>query len=255
MRSIAAGRHGRAVYKYQHLLDSASFGQRNLTGDLVERLGHDIVGGRLKQEVILPKEDDLAQRCGVSRTVVRDAMRMLAAKGLIETRTKRGTIVRNRREWSLLDPDVLRWTIASGSRPALLDDMIELRRIVEPAAAQLAAERATRADLACIRRTCEQMASSVLAEDDFLAADIAFHQSVLRAAHNEGLASLSQAIKVALLAAFRRSMEIPDATRTALPLHEAVCEAIHRRDAQSAAASMMKCVSQDTVEIRRTRRR
>jgi DNA-binding FadR family transcriptional regulator len=229
---------------YESLLDAPSISSRTLSGDLAERLGRDILGGRIRERSILPREEDLASRYHVSRTVVRDAIRMLTAKGLVEARTKRGTIVHPRGSWRLLDHDVLRW-IAAGGDAAITRDLIELRQVIEPAAAQLAAARATPDDVERISAACAMMASHVSDERTFLEADVAFHMAVLGASHNESLFQLSQAIKVALFTAFERSMKIPDAALHALPLHEAVFEAIRARNPLDAGAAMMLCVRQD----------
>ncbi len=236
-------------HTYESLLDEPSFSSRSLSGDMVDRLGRDIVSGRVAEGVILPREEELAARYRVSRTVVRDAVRMLAAKGLVETRTKRGTIVRRRAAWHLFDDDVLRWVIAGGER-RVVQDLIELRQIIEPAAARLAALRATPEDIERIRQACERMAGHIADKDGFLEADVAFHTAVLDASHNEGMAQLSQAIKVALLHAFDRSTRVRDATRIALPLHQAVYESIRGRNERAAADAMAACVRQDDAPPR-----
>jgi DNA-binding FadR family transcriptional regulator len=241
-------------HAYEALLDEPSFSSRSLSGDMLDRLGRDIVGGRVAEGATLPREEELAATYRVSRTVVRDAVRMLAAKGLVETRTKRGTIVRQRATWHLFDDDVLRWLIAGG-HGQVVQDLIELRQVIEPAAARLAAQRATAEDIERIRQACAQMAGNVAEKDGFLEADVAFHTAVLQASHNEGMAQLSQAIKVALLHAFDRSTKIRDATRMALPLHQAVYEAIRARNPMAAADAMAACVRQDDPTPRRGRAR
>jgi GntR family galactonate operon transcriptional repressor len=240
------GRTGREQ-RWQRVLDTARIEPlpRGLHARLVDHLARQILCEEAAPGSSLPRIDELAQTFSVSRTVVRDALQVLAAKGLIETRTRRGTLVRPRAHWRLLDPEVLRWSLQCGRENSLLQDLIELRQVIEPAAAQLAAARAGEDDLARIAEACEQMASRARDEATFLEADIAFHIAVLRAARNEAFAQLSQAITVGLLAAFERSIAIPDATALALPLHRAVHRAIEARNPIAAFDAMMVCVRQD----------
>lgn len=245
MRTRPENRHA-----YEALLNEPSFSIRSRSGDLVDRLGRDIVSGRISEQVILPREEELAEAAGVSRTVVRDAIRMLAAKGLVETRTKRGTIVRGRAEWHLFDSDVLRWMGADGQR-RVMDDLVELRQVIEPAAAHLAATRATPEDIERMREACNRMAHHVTDKNSFLNADVEFHIAVLEASHNEAIAQLAQAVKIALLHAFRQSIRVQDATRVALPLHQAVYESIRSGNPLAATNAMAACVRQDGVEPRK----
>src|SRR5688572_15339627 len=110
---------------------------------VLDRLGQAIVAGRYAAGAKLPTEDDLARKLGVSRPSLREGLKALARKGLIESRTRRGTIALGRERWDVLDSDVLRWTAASPPDRAFLLSLIELRAIMEPAAARLAASRAT----------------------------------------------------------------------------------------------------------------
>src|SRR5579875_335848 len=132
--------------------------KRNLREQLVEQLGGDIVCGRLLPGQVLPSEEALLRRYGVSRTVLREALNVLSAKGLLDARPRRGTIVRPRCDWSQLDPEILGWrddpAAPSGGNP---DHLLELRRIIEPPAAALAAQRAAAEDRAAMTRAYEAM--------------------------------------------------------------------------------------------------
>ena len=121
-------------------------------GSVVDAIGRWILGGTYAPDDLLPREDDLAAELGVSRTSIREAVKVLSAKGLLQARRRVGVRVRNRDEWNLLDPQVLSWHPDVGRDEALITSLIEARRIIEPAAAALAAKRATAADLAQIEQ-------------------------------------------------------------------------------------------------------
>src|SRR6187551_3409488 len=118
-----------------------TYPRRGLHGAVVHEIGVRIVNGDLQPGETLPDNGFLID-ADVSRTVVRETIKVLAAKGLVESRPKVGTRVRPRRDWNLLDPDVLAWQVEAGADPGFLDQALELRRMIEPAAARLAAERA-----------------------------------------------------------------------------------------------------------------
>src|SRR5712691_12619543 len=133
--------------------------RRGLHGELVHRIGLEILRGELRPGDPLPTEDELSGELGLSRTVLREAVKVLAAKGLVEARPKTGTRVRPRAAWNLLDPDVLAWRSEASPDGDFFRNIVELRRIVEPEAARLAAERATAAEVAGIKAVfCEMEA-------------------------------------------------------------------------------------------------
>ena len=174
---------------------------RGLHGHVVDEIGRQIVGGRWAPGDALPNEDDLVADLGVSRTVVRESIKVLQAKGLLEVRPKTGTRVRPRRVWHLLDPDVVGWLFAGIGRGVDLGDLRELHEVrttIETAAARLAAGRRTEAELSEIEaheRRVEAAWAEPLAER---AADLDFHAAVVEAAHNGLLSHVSALIRVAL---------------------------------------------------------
>jgi GntR family galactonate operon transcriptional repressor len=171
---------------------------RGLHGAMVERLGQRIVSGEPAPGEALPQEPVLADEHDVSRTVVREALRVLAAKGLVDARPMRGTRVRPRNEWRLLDPDLLRWALESEGREPLLGHLLEIRLIVEPSAAKLAAERA---DIEQRVRLEEAMAALLAASGDvdaFIEADLVLHGFIFRMAANPLLGELLAAIEAAM---------------------------------------------------------
>ena len=226
--------------------------KRNLREQLVEQLGGDIVRGRLLPGDPLPTEETLLSRYDVSRTVLREALNVLSAKGLLDAKPRRGTIVRPRADWSQLDPAVLGWR-DDPAEPASdsLDHLMELRRIIEPSAAELAARRGTAEDHAAITKAYEAM---VAARDDvraFVAADVQFHIACLRAARNEFLLPVAHAIRASLVTSMRITNRDSEQNRTVtLPLHKAIYDAILARDTAMAREAMQTHL--DDTERRRT---
>src|SRR5262249_42971176 len=125
-----------------------TFSRRSLHGQVAHDIGRRILGGLVKPGELLPSETELSQQLGVSRTALREAIKVLAGKGLIESRPKTGTRVRPRESWNFLDPDVLTWAFDGNAAEHYIDELYELRRVIEPAAAAFAAERASVADIA-----------------------------------------------------------------------------------------------------------
>jgi GntR family transcriptional regulator, galactonate operon transcriptional repressor len=105
---------------------------RGVLGQAVSDLGTRILGGEWSPGEGIPKEADLCTEMGVSRSVVREAFRILGAKGLIRSRTSDGTRVQARSEWRLLDPDVMNWRIKAGDTKSLLQDLLKVRLVLEP---------------------------------------------------------------------------------------------------------------------------
>ena len=138
-------RHGRRVID---MTKGQMYPRRGLHGEFVHRIGVQILRGDLQPGDALPGEDELSGEYAVSRTVLREAVKVLAAKGLVEARPKTGTRVRPRSKWNLLDPDVLAWRFEASPDGDFFRNIVELRRIVEPEAARLAAERATDEEIA-----------------------------------------------------------------------------------------------------------
>ncbi|MGI5149423.1 FadR/GntR family transcriptional regulator [Plantactinospora sp. CA-294935] len=161
-------------------------------------LGTAIVTGELAPDAALDTVA-LEERFGVSRTVVREGLRVLAAKGLVGARPRRGTFVAPREQWTLLDPDILRWRFAEGVDERFLDELGEVRMTVEPAAARLAATHRTDRDLAALEDALAAMwAATGQRAVQHVEADLAFHHALLRATHNELLIQMSAVIEVGL---------------------------------------------------------
>lgn len=215
---------------------------RRLRGAIVNKLGIAIVSGEYQPGDVLTGEVAFSEALDISRSAYREAVRALAAKGLVESRPKAGTRVLPRARWAMLDPQVLAWAFAGEPDKELVRQLFELRGIVEPAAAALAAMRRDDADLAAMQAALGDMRQHTLASDAGRAADRAFHDAVLRATRNETLMVLSASIgtAVSMTTLFKqRARPLP---RDPVPDHVRVCEAIAARDAHGAEAAMRDLV-------------
>src|SRR5262245_58665882 len=175
-----------------------TYPRRGLHGEVVYTIGRRIVSGELKPGDPLPPEEELTADFDASRTVLREAVRVLAAKGLVEARPKTGTRVRRREEWNILDPDVLSWRVSASHDPQLYAEMTEVRLAIEPIAAHLAATRMTDDELAAVEEAYAAMEAAVGDQDAYLAADLRFHDHILVGCHNELLAHLGVVLRAVL---------------------------------------------------------
>ena len=196
-------------------LERSQYPDRSLHVRVVHAIGRKILGGELPPWALLPAEPEL----GASRTVLREAIKVLTAKGLVEARPKIGTRVRPRDAWHLLDPDVLAWQQRGAGRPSLLRTLTDVRRIIEPAAAGLAASRADAGDLAALAEALDEME------------------------------------RTALLVSFRATSSLPGRASGSLPRHRAIFDAIRARDPRGAAAAMRHLVQVTAREIEAMGRR
>ena len=208
-------------------------------GRVVRELGGRIVGGAIAPGDSLPIEDELGPELGVSRSVLREAIKVLAGKGLVEVRPKTGTRVRPRRSWHLLDPEVVRWQFERLSADDDLVELSEVRAVVEPSAARLAARRRTDADIADIEAHCKRMESAVAEPMAYRTAELDFHAAVVDASHNTMLSHMGAVIRVAL-------SSVPSnggaSVRLGTTGHRAVLDAIDRRDPVAAEKGMRELI-------------
>jgi DNA-binding FadR family transcriptional regulator len=226
---------------------------RGVHGQTVEILAHRILNGQLAEGATLDLTA-LQAEFDVSLTVLREALRVLAAKGMVDARPKRGTFVRPRSAWSLLDADVLRWQFARQDRPSLLDELHELRSIVEPGAARLAAARATDDDIAALDAALDDMAAAGSDAAAAVNADLAFHRALLAATHNELVQRMEVLIETGL-AERDRMVHGNAGTTDPVPSHRAVVDAIRRHDPVRAARAMGRLLDQaieDVAKLERT---
>ena len=227
---------------------------RNLYGHVMQEIGQRIVSGKVQPGDVLPREEALAESLQVSRTALREAMKVLSAKGLIESRAGVGARVLEERFWNQLDADVLAWRCASMPTDAFIDKLVEMREIIEPAAAAAAARRRTDAQLADIESAYAAMdASRTL--DEWAEADLRFHEAVLHATGNELLSSLFSVIDTALGTFFVLSARTASNFRYSLPHHQKVLEAVRRKQPQVAHKAMLAMIADSQANLRKSRGR
>jgi DNA-binding FadR family transcriptional regulator len=224
---------------------------RGAHGRLVHAIGQQILSGRLRPGEPLPRESELIARFQVSRTAIREATRVLAAKGLIESRQKAGTKVRPRTAWNLLDPDLLAWQSSDGLTRQFVDDLVELRQVIEPTAARLAASRATPGEIAGIAAAYERMAEAAGDREAYYSADLAFHMAIFSACHNELIRQLDGIVATVIEASFRLQSRSVIEPRASLGLHHAVLRQIVRHDAAAAERAMRRIIGRARLEAAR----
>lgn len=231
---------------------------KNVHGNTVDHLGEAIVSGRYAVGASIPPEPMLCEELGVSRTVVREAVKSLIAKGLITTGPKVGTRVLSGEHWNWFDPDVIIWQSKAGLTPEFLRDLQDLRRVVEPAAMRLAAERATPDDIADIELAYAGMKRAVEEGGDYVTHDLRFHQGLLRASRNRMLVQMSKALSALLRTSFEISTRRKDGPMNSLPLHREVLDAVIAHDADRAEAAITRLIDgarRDIEEVLASRRR
>lgn len=211
---------------------------RGLVGQVVLSVGTDIMSGRIKPEQALPREAEWAKALGVSRTVLREATKVLISKRLVESRPKAGTKVRAEADWNVLDPDVLSWRLEAAPREQIVRELFELRRILEPAIAARAAEKATEKEIKALAVAYAAMERSADDAENFIHPDSDFHKTIVRSVENRMVDALGSVIEAALTISLRLSLDAPDGQRPSLPLHKKVLDAIQRRDRTGAARAM-----------------
>ena len=192
-------------------------------------LGRRIMGGDLVPGSILPNAALLARELKLSRPSLREAMKILSAKGLLSATPRRGTIVRPRSDWNRLDHDVLAWEGDVAPTPRFIRDLFELRRMVEPEAAALAAKRASEPGLREIADALEAMGSFAMRSEESVAADLAFHRAILTHSGNEFLATFAPAIAASLRITFEAQRSAPSLSAQFIRSHQVIYEAIRDR--------------------------
>ena len=205
---------------------------------LARQLGIAILSGEHRPGDAFGGEIEASEARGVSRTAYREAMRILTAKGLLESRPKAGTHVTPRRRWNLLDPDVLEWMFSGTPDERFIRDLFELRGVIEPAAAELAAQRHDVHDLSRMDAGLAGMREHGLATAEGQAADQEFHTALLEATRNEALVSLATSVAAAVRWTTRFKQERHERPRDPLPDHEALREAIASRRPARARKAM-----------------
>jgi DNA-binding FadR family transcriptional regulator len=216
--------------------------ESGLHGRIVHAIGRRIVSGAIRPGEQLPTP----ARVRASRGVVREAVKVLAAKGLVVARPKTGTRVRPPEAWNLLDPDVLAWRQEGLPRGAFLGKLTDVRLIIEPGAAGLAARRAGPAQLESLRVALRDMRNALDLSppdhDAYNEADIRFHRAIVQACDNDVLEQIGAIVNTTLLVAFNAAIRVPGLARASLPRHQAILDAIRRRQPNRARVAMRRLV-------------
>lgn len=203
-------------------------------------LGLGMVRGEFEENGLLPGDAELQRRLGVSRTVLREALKTLSAKGMVQAKAKTGTRVLARQSWNFFDSDILYWHLEAGVDTRFLSQLSEMRLVFEPEAAALAALRRSEAHLAELERWVAVMLASRSSPSEFVEGDLRFHQTIADACGNPLMRSIGSIIEVALAITFAISSPLPDSDQhvTTVGRHRAVVDAIRVRDVDAARGAM-----------------
>jgi DNA-binding FadR family transcriptional regulator len=213
-----------------------------LHGAIARDIGLLIMSGRYRPGHVLDGEIEASSRRRVSRTAYREAMRILSAKGLVHSRPRVGTRVSPLEQWHLLDPDVLSWAFSGEPEPGVLHGLFELRAIVEPAAAALAAARRNQRHLDLMRAALDDMTRHTLHVEAGRIADQAFHAALLAATGNPFIVSLTNGVTAAVIALTEFKQRIAPLKRDPVPDHLRVYDAIAAKDSEGARAAMAELI-------------
>jgi DNA-binding FadR family transcriptional regulator len=224
-----------------------------LHGSVARKLGISIVSGKYKPGDLLDGEISSSEQFAVSRTAYREAVRILAAKGLVDARPKVGTRINSQTKWHLLDPDVLVWIFESEPDLAVLNSLFELRKVVESAAAGFAATRRSAAHLKTMRLALEEMATHTLVAEAGRQADLDFHTTILNATNNPFIISLASGVSAAIKATTVFKSRKGPLRRDPMPDHMRVFEAIAVKNPIKAAQAMSELIVLARDDTRLTR--
>ncbi|MBW6532519.1 FadR family transcriptional regulator [Sphingomonas sp. RRHST34] len=214
----------------------------NVTRRIANDLGRAIVTQRFTADTGFPFESQLCEQYGASRSVVREAVKMLTAKGLLRARQRAGTVVQPEGSWNLLDPDVLRWLMERDFSIDLLIDFTEMRMAIEPRAAGLAANGASGPQRAAIVKAIDRMFAAEQGEDDPLEADIAFHRAVIEASNNRFMRQFTDLSEATLRFSIRRTNAYAGVSRASAIDHRRVANAIVEGNARGASSLMRELI-------------
>lgn len=220
---------------------------------LHEQVAHTLSLKILKNELppdsFLPNEDTLSKQFGVSKPVIREAINFMDAKGLVQARPRIGTRICNPVNWVLTDPMLLKWQMEAGPEKSFILELLELRIIIEPTGAGLAAQRATKEDIKKIEEALKQMGGAT-SIDEHIDADIKFHLSIIEASQNKLLiSSLKPVIENTLGSSFHQFIQSLDAAKESVPVHAEVVKAIIKKDPEGAIFAMKKIIERSAHDI------
>jgi len=216
----------------------------NLTQSIVEKLGAAIVTGTYNEPQIFPTEARLCEEFNASRTVLREAVKMLTAKGLLSARPRQGTKVEAEENWNLLDPDVLRWMLERRFSLQLLSEYTEVRYAIEPMGAYYAAQRAQQEELDMIATALERMRIADNGLDDPLQSDLGFHLAILTASKNRFYIQFKDLIAAALTTSIRFTNRTKGVQLADVEAHRKIYHHIVNKDPLAAKAAMEKILEE-----------
>lgn len=222
--------------------------RKSMHPQIVRELGMRIVAGEFAPGQRLPAEALLCQQYDVSRSVLREATRVLGAKGLVVSRQRAGAIVRPRCDWHLLDPDVLYWLIQTKPTPDFVETLMTVRRIFEPAAAALAARVASDEQLQGIAEAYAGM-EAARTRQELLEPDVAFHRRIAEATGNDLLAYIGNMLSLALRESIKLSSKLPNTHALSLPRHKAILTALLNRDPLAARQATLVQLEETREDI------
>ena len=212
---------------------------------VVNELGKEIVSGVYTSGTLLPGDVELAERFGVSRTVLREAMKTLTAKGMVIPKARIGTRVTERSRWNMFDADILVWHIEAGVDAAFLTHLTDMRFAIEPFAARLAARHADKNEIALLYKHAEQMRDAD-SDESFALADLKFHLALHSASGNPFMLSVGNLIEAVLVTSFKMSSPFGETDRHVATAnrHKMIVEAIERKDGEAASAAMERVIKE-----------
>ncbi|GAA1876619.1 FadR/GntR family transcriptional regulator [Actinomadura bangladeshensis] len=221
--------------------------QAGLHGSVLDRLGALITSGELGAGEVL-RIEQLEERFGVSRSVVREAIRVLESMGMVTSRRRVGVTVAERARWNVFDPQIIGWRLDGAGRDEQLRSLGELRRGLEPVAAALAARRATPAQCGALTGAVMEMAVHGRSGDleSYLTADILFHRTLLEASGNEMMAALSGVVAAVLAGRTHHHLMPAHPEPAAIRWHAEVAQAVQAGDADAAERAMRDIVDEAT---------
>lgn len=231
-----------------HRPDRVSYSGRGLHGRLVESLGHRIVNGQLPPGQVIDL-DQFASEEDVSRTVVREAVKVLVGKGLLDARPKYGTFVRERSAWSLLDPDIMHWRSAERPDVQLLQELNEIRAILEPVIARLAAERSSPEQAMALREAFTSISTTTQTLEQHVESDLQFHWLIAQATGNELIQQLAALLQPAQRSRDALAFEHFAHDHAFIDAHRAVVDGIEAGDPDAAEAAMRELVEVASEDI------
>ncbi|MFV0358610.1 FadR/GntR family transcriptional regulator [Tropicimonas sp.] len=228
---------------------------RNNSDEVVEQLGIAIVAGEYPADTLIPLDPDLEEIFGVSRTVIREAKKTLVAKGLLQSKAKVGTRVRPAADWSMFDPDVLRWHTVTRRSDGFIDDLFEIRLILEPEAAAMLAGKQDAEGIGALAILADRLARTEGLRD-FLTLDLEFHKAILRASDNRFMRSLGDLVEITYNVLLNRldrkvsPMQVGSMAEDAAGSHRKLVQAIGEGDAAGARAAMVAVIHEARARMK-----